>query len=89
MPIYHFHSADGERDVDSEGLELPGLAEARDQAIRFSGSVLKDNPAHLWESGHWRVEVTDDNNALLFTVITLAIDAPPPINRRGRADAAP
>jgi hypothetical protein len=32
----------------------------------------------LWHSGHWRVEVTDEDNALLFTVITLAVNAPKP-----------
>lgn len=78
MPIYHFHSADGGREVDESGIELPGLREARDQAIRFSGAILTHNPQQLWTSGHWRVEVTDEDNALLFTVITLAVDAPRP-----------
>lgn len=78
MPRYHFHSADGARDVDQEGFELPDLAAARDQAVRYAGSVLKENPDEIWEKGHWRVEVTNKENALLFTVVTLAIDAPEP-----------
>ena len=30
----------------------------------------------LWKCGQWRVEVTGEDGALLFTVITVAVDAP-------------
>jgi hypothetical protein len=78
MPIYHFHSSDGSRDVDAEGTELPNDAAARLAAVRYAGEMLKDEPARLWSAGQWRVEVTDDRNALLFTVITIAVDTPTP-----------
>lgn len=78
MPIYHFHSADGAREPDESGIELPDLDTARSEAIRYSGAVLAHSPQQLWRTGHWRVEVNDENNVLLFTVVTLAIDAPKP-----------
>ncbi len=78
MPHYHFHHADGKRDYDREGIELPDDRTARLEAMRYAGSVLKDDPAAIWDHGTWRVEVTDDSNVLLFTVITIALDAPRP-----------
>lgn len=78
MPRYHFHCADGARDTDVDGTELENDEAARAAAISFAGETLRHSPNSLWEKGHWRVEVTDADNALLFTVITLAVDAPRP-----------
>ena len=81
MPRYHFGSVDGHREPDKEGMELSNLEAAKAHAMEYAGDVLKSDPAVLWRHGQWRVEVTDDNGELLFTVITLAIDAP---NSRGK-----
>lgn len=86
MPRYHFHSADGSRDPDPEGTELPDDAAAQLAAVQFAGEVLRDDPDKLWQAGQWRVEVTDDAGVLLWTVITLAIDAPKPPTRCGDTD---
>lgn len=75
---YHFHSADGGRDLDALGIDLPDDAQARRQAVAYAGEVLRHDPDKLWDQGHWRVEVTNEDGRLLFTVITLAVDAPPP-----------
>jgi hypothetical protein len=80
MRRYHFHDADAERHPDSEGVELPDDDTAKVMAVRYAGELLKHNPRDLWEKGHWRVEVTGDDNALLWTVVTIAIDAPSPIS---------
>lgn len=76
MPRYFFHSADGGRERDLQGTELPDDAAAQLSAVRYAGEVLRWEPQEIWKRGQWRVEVTDENDALLFTVITLAIDAP-------------
>ncbi len=78
MPLYHFHSADGVRQNDESGTDLPNDEAARLVAVRFAGEMLNDHPRELWEHGQWRVEVTNDKNILLFTVITLAVGAPKP-----------
>jgi hypothetical protein len=78
VPRSRFHSADGERDYDREGCELPDDEAAQIEAVRYAGEVLRWNAAALWARGQWRVEVTDDAGTLLFTVITLAVDAPRP-----------
>lgn len=76
MPRYHFGSANGHREPDPDGVMLNDDETAQAYAIRYAGEVLSSEPCALWRSGHWRVEVTDDAGALLFTVVTIAIDAP-------------
>ena len=51
--------------------------------MTFAGEVLQSDPKVLWTHGQWRVEVTDADDALLFTVITLAVDAPRPKHLKG------
>lgn len=79
MPRYHFGSVDGQREADPEGTELADDRAAQSVAIQYAGEVLQSEPDLLWNKGQWRVEVTNDDGVLLFTVITLAIDAPQPI----------
>ncbi|WP_419828216.1 DUF6894 family protein [Sphingomonas sp.] len=76
MPRYFFHSADGERSYDEEGVELADDEAARNAAVGYAGEVLRYGGSELWDHGQWRVEVTDQEHQLLFTVITLAVDAP-------------
>ena len=78
MPKYHFHCADGAREPDLEGTDLPNDEAAQQAAVAFAGEVLKHDPKMIWDKGTWRVEVTDADNVLLFTVITLVVDAPTP-----------
>ena len=78
MKTYHFHCVDGARIPDEEGISLPNDQAAQLEAVRFSGEVLQSEPALIWEKGQWRVEVTDEDGMLLWTVITLAVDAPRP-----------
>jgi hypothetical protein len=72
---YFFHTADGSRERDVVGVELPALPDARHQAITFLGECIKDDP-NLLEHHDFRVEVTDTLGELLLTVITIAVSAP-------------
>ncbi len=76
MPRYFFHTADGSRDRDLDGTELASAAAARVEAIRYAGHVISDEPDRLLDGRDFRVEVTGEDGALLFTIITLAVDAP-------------
>jgi hypothetical protein len=76
MPRYFFHSVNRERSPDDEGVDLPDDRAAHAQAVAYAGEVLKFDPQRVWDSGQWRVEVTDKEGCLLFTVIILGIDAP-------------
>ena len=84
MPRYFFNLADGSREQDTDGVELPDIAAARLMAVEHAGELLGSEPTKLWQHGQWRVEVTDERGILLCTVITLAIDAPTPEQQAGR-----
>ena len=76
MPRYFFHTADGIRVRDTVGIELSGHAAARVQAIELTGRLLSDEPDYLSDGHDFRVEVTDRAGSLLFTILTMAINAP-------------
>ena len=76
MPSYFFHTADGTRDLDREGTQLPDNAAARKEAIKFAGALMHDQPDILWDGRDYRVEVTNRAGDLLFTIVMLSIDAP-------------
>ncbi|MDO6416765.1 hypothetical protein Q4F19_20440 [Sphingomonas sp. BIUV-7] len=73
---YYFHTADGSRDRDTTGTELPNLNAARKQAIMFAGECMAFDPDILSDHHDFRVEVTDKRDMILFTIITLAVNAP-------------
>jgi hypothetical protein len=75
MPRYFFHIEDHKRFPDEEGTELAGLAEARVEAVRVAGAMLSDNASTFWDSGSWRVVVTDEGRHVLFAVSFSATDA--------------
>ena len=76
MPSYFFHTADGERVLDREGVDLADNATARKEAIKFAGAIMHDQPDVLWDGRDYRVEVTNQADDLLFTIVMLSIDAP-------------
>lgn len=74
MSRYFFHVSDGSFQVDTEGVELPGMTDARAEAIRTAGEILRDCPENLWVSAEWQMHVTDEQRKTLlrltFTVET-------------------
>ena len=76
MPRFFFNTADSGRDTDTDGVELADLASARAEGIRYAGASLAQEPHLLWGGHDFRVEVLDERRTLLFTIITLAVNAP-------------
>jgi hypothetical protein len=74
--LYFFNQAGAVYDADDEGVELATLSEARIEAVRFAAATLKDRPELAWLGEDYRIEVTDENQLLLFTFIALGVDAP-------------
>jgi hypothetical protein len=60
MPRYFFNTHDGEDIIDDEGLDLPGLTEARAQAIAASGEILRDRGKAFWDGTEWMMRVLDE-----------------------------
>jgi hypothetical protein len=59
MPRYFFHVIDGREIIDNEGSELAGLKEARVEAIRLAGAILRDEGDKFWNGEQWHMNVTD------------------------------
>jgi hypothetical protein len=60
MPRYFFHVRDGFERLDREGVELPGIDEARVAAVVASGEALRDHGRAFWDGTEWLMWVTDD-----------------------------
>ena len=76
MARYFFNEFDGQYKIDDRGLELPTLEKARLEAVKYAGEAMRDQPELAWKGDEFRVEVTDNNRLLLFTVIVLGVEAP-------------
>ena len=71
-----FNIAGAVYDPGVEGMEMASLGEAREQAAKFVGEYIEDRPNVVWLGDEVRVEVTDANRLVLFTVIVMGVDAP-------------
>jgi hypothetical protein len=71
-----FNLAGAVYDPDVEGIEMASLGDARVEAARFAGGLIRDQPELAWAGEEMRVEVTDANQLILFTIIVLGVDAP-------------
>ena len=79
MPMYHFHVHDGARPAGNgsvDGTVLPGIAEAKDEAVRFAAALLLESPQSFWTGEEWAMDVTDAAGLTLFTLTFFAIEAP-------------
>ena len=78
---YFFNQAGVVFDPDNEGFELPSHDDARVMAVRTAGEVMRDHPTLVWHGEDFRIEVTDSNRMLLFTVVVIGVDSPGTVGR--------
>jgi hypothetical protein len=71
MIRYHFTTINGHVAADVEGTELRNLDEARVEATRLIGQILRDHPDRIWEKGKLGVQVYTDDNDFLFEIMTV------------------
>ncbi len=57
LPRFLFNVRDGVGYPDRQGTELPDLNAARNEAIRFSGALLKDQPETYGLPSHVQAQV--------------------------------
>jgi hypothetical protein len=68
MPLFYFHTQNDIRSTDEDGTECLGPVEARREAIRSCGEMLKDAPEGFWGSRPWSVTVTDHTGLVLWDI---------------------
>jgi len=76
MARYFFSSQNGACHDDDQGTELLNHGAARVRAIKYAGDVKSDEPQVLWDGNDFKVEVSDESGARLFTVVCHAINEP-------------
>lgn len=68
MPLYYFHAQTDSRTTDTDGLELANPVDARREAIRACGEMIRDCPEPFWGSRPWTVTVTDAAGLILWEI---------------------
>lgn len=76
MPRYMFDIEDHVLDLDDEGQELAGPAEARIQAIIYAGAILRDDPDLVWDGRELKVRVHEEGGPVIVTIHVHAVDTP-------------
>ena len=76
MPRYFFQLRDGKSDRDVEGTELAGVQEARLEAGKLIGACLQNEPGALWTEAEWQLDVSDERDLILFTVLIWGFKTP-------------
>lgn len=66
MARYFFHIQTLSRITDEEGAEFGTPQEARAEAIRTCGELMRDAPEAFWGSRPWSVTVTDNVGLILW-----------------------
>jgi hypothetical protein len=55
-------------------LERDDLTALRVEVAQFVGELLKDHAEEIWVDEDWRVDATDENGLILFTMSIFASD---------------
>lgn len=82
MPRYFFHMQTGTRQTDAVGVELPSHTEARAEAIRTAGEMLRDQPESFWSNRPWTVTVTDAAGLIFYEIMLDGVAAPAAYEQR-------
>jgi hypothetical protein len=60
MPRYYFHVEDHHTSLDREGVELPDIEAARQEALQAAGDMLRNGAGtSVWDGKPFRMWVTD------------------------------
>ena len=73
---YFFNLAGAVHNPDNEGLELAQLSDAREHAVRAAAEYIRDRHEIVWLGEEFRMEVTNGDRLILFTLIVVGVDAP-------------
>ena len=59
LPHFYFHTENGERFADEDGVELADEDAARAEAVKVMGEILLHRAPTFWHTGVFRVIVMD------------------------------
>jgi hypothetical protein len=62
-------------DPDIEGYEVATIDQARVLAAKHVAKIIGDRPEVVWAGEEVRLEVTDERQLVLFTIMVVGVDA--------------
>ena len=68
MPRYFFHVLDGSGLRDHDGTDLSDQKDARVQAVRMAGAMIKDDAKSFLVTQEWHMDVADEADLVLFSL---------------------
>jgi hypothetical protein len=71
--LFHFQVRTVTHVMLTEAAELVGTEEARVEAARRIGELLKQHANELWTDGEWQMDVTDGRGLILFVIQISAV----------------
>lgn len=83
MPRYFFNVKDGRNLTNHTGSEFPDIYAAQNEAIRFSGELLREMGARFWNETEWVLEVSDEDGRVLFVLRFSAEERGMPPDQQG------
>jgi hypothetical protein len=73
---FYFNVMNGGTELDPDGTQLSGIAEARSQALRMLGAMLQEADSNFpWGGAPWRVWVSDGPQGSGRVLFTLQVSA--------------
>jgi hypothetical protein len=73
VPRFFFHAND---ERDPIGLELPGVGEAKLEAVRYAAGLISDLGASFWDHREFVLTVSDEEGLTLLTLHLVGTEAP-------------
>jgi len=74
MPVFYFHLQNGTTKIDHDGIELPDLSAARDEAAGTIAAILREDDMNsLWNGESLRLWVTEAPHDSGQTLLELQI----------------
>ena len=76
MPLFYFAVDCAEGANEPVSTNLPSLAEAKCEAVRFAGELICDRATEFWDTRDLAITVTDETGLTLFSLHFSAVEAP-------------
>ena len=68
MGRYYFNIDDGSNIRDTLGMDLPALAAAKCEAVRYASRLICDDAEHFWDAGVFQMTVSDEKGLTILLV---------------------
>jgi hypothetical protein len=74
MARFFFHIRNGQDLPDDSGMVLPGIKDAREEAVRTASELLRGDGDDVWNAPDWSMQVTTEAGQPVFTIRILMDD---------------